>query len=112
MENTQTLHIIDSSSRGRAELSRIAFDLGYRAEVYTDVGELTERPLNSGLIIARDEPASGGIERFVRTLAEAGFWLPLVVMSAKLVVFVRCSQVQRSSGSGQLRTYSRAASSP
>ncbi|MFZ1741305.1 MAG: LuxR C-terminal-related transcriptional regulator [Pontixanthobacter sp.] len=81
MENHQIIHIIDASSRIRGELSRIAFDLGYHAEVYSDLEELTERPLSGGIIVARDDMPSGGIEALMAELTNRGVWLPLIALA-------------------------------
>ncbi|MXO90807.1 helix-turn-helix transcriptional regulator [Altererythrobacter aquaemixtae] len=81
MEGSLTLHIVDPGSRGRAELSRIAFDLGYHAEVYANLAEIVDRPPVDGLIIARDVEEDGGIDRLMRMLANAGVWLPLVAVA-------------------------------
>ncbi|MFV0643839.1 MAG: response regulator transcription factor [Sphingomonadaceae bacterium] len=79
MEHRITLHVIDSSSRIRAELSRLAFELGHHAEVYSDLAELIDHPPRDGIIIARDDALDGGVSVLLERLAEAGIWLPLVV---------------------------------
>ncbi|WP_114521878.1 LuxR C-terminal-related transcriptional regulator [Altererythrobacter sp. ZODW24] len=76
MENRITLHIIDPSSRNRAEISRVAFALGHHAEVYADLQELTRHPPKDGIIIVRDSEKS--IEQTLSDLSEAGIWLPVV----------------------------------
>lgn len=85
MENHHIIHIIDSSSKMRGELSRVAFDLGYHAEVYSDLAELAERPITDGIIVARDDPEAGGIEELMRALTDAGVWLPLIALSEMLI---------------------------
>ena len=78
MEHRFVLHFIDPSTRIRAELSRIGYELGHHAEAYGDVDELIERLPQGGLIIARDDPASGGIATMLELLAAAGVWLPVI----------------------------------
>jgi FixJ family two-component response regulator len=77
MERT-ILHIVGGESRSRAEQARIAFALGYHAEVYADLDELLERPPKDGIVLAADDrpetPARNPIDR----LGEQGVWLPVV----------------------------------
>lgn len=75
------LHIVDPSSRVRAEMSGLAFDLGYHAEVYSGVDELLVHAPKRGFIIARDDPAAGGFALLMRQLAEGGVWLPVIATS-------------------------------
>ena len=81
MENKQTLHFIDSSSRQRAELARTGFGLGHHAEVYGDITEFCMRPPTDGIVVARDEPAQGGIEKIFERLSDKGIWLPVIATS-------------------------------
>ncbi|WP_336987026.1 response regulator transcription factor [Altererythrobacter aquiaggeris] len=81
-----TLHIIDRSSRNRAELSRLAMSLGHHAEVYNDVAELIRHPPRGGIIIAHDDDAAGGISHILEDLAEAGVWLPLLAVHEQRAV--------------------------
>lgn len=81
MEQVLTIHFIDPSSRIRAELARIAFNLGYHAEVYSDFAEITERPPGKGLILARDNQADGGIEALMRRLENNEIWLPVIALA-------------------------------
>lgn len=83
MENRYTLHIVAPSSRVRAQLSTMAFDLGYHAEVYGGLDEICECSPGAGLILARDEPASGGIARLLAELPERGCWLPVVAIGSE-----------------------------
>ncbi|MEZ5695086.1 MAG: LuxR C-terminal-related transcriptional regulator [Sphingomonadaceae bacterium] len=78
MEQRLIIHIVDSSSRTRAELSRMAFELGHHAEVYADLAELGAHPPRDGLVLARDLPEAGGAGTVLDDLAQAGIWLPLV----------------------------------
>ena len=78
MKQRLVLHFIDPSTRIRAELSRIGFELGHHAEVYGDVDELIEHTPRSGIIIARDDPAVGGVVATLDRLSQAGVWLPLL----------------------------------
>ena len=81
MQKKPTLHFVDPSSRARAELSRLGFDLGYHCEVYNGVEELAEVPPRSGIILARDDSPGGGIADMLNQLGKAGIWLPLVAMA-------------------------------
>lgn len=81
MEQRIIIHFLDPSSRLRAELSRIAFALGYHAEVYSDLTELTARELDSGIIVSRDDQVSGGIESLVEKLDRSRVWLPLIALA-------------------------------
>ena len=78
MPHRKKLHIIDASSRARAEQSRTAFDIGWHAEVYSDIDEMMERPPEAGVVIIRDNQASGGPQALVRCLARKGMWLPVI----------------------------------
>ena len=80
MSKKLTIHFIDSSSRNRAELARIGFDLGYHSEVYGDAAELAHFMPREGIIIARDKPAEGGVARIVERLERIGIWLPIIAM--------------------------------
>ncbi len=82
MEQRITLHIIDPSSRNRAEISRIAFALGHHAEVYADLHELTRHPPRDGIIIVRDNETS--IEQTLGDLSDVGIWLPVVGTNEEL----------------------------
>lgn len=81
MEQRQTLHFIDSSSRQRAELARIGFGLGHHAEVYGDITEFCIRPPREGIVIANDEISQGGVARIFERLSEKGIWLPVIATS-------------------------------
>lgn len=62
----------------RAELSRLAYDLGHHAEVYSDGDELVANPPREGILVLRDSPACGDIEDIMERLANNGVWLPLI----------------------------------
>ena len=80
MEQRQTLHFIDATSRSRAELARIGFGLGHHSEVYGDIAEFCMRPPREGVVVARDDAQSGGIERIFDRLSDHGIWLPLIAI--------------------------------
>ena len=82
MDTRTTLHIVDRSTRSRAELARIVFDLGHHAEVYSDIGELALRPPRDGIVLLRDEPTYRGIEPVIEELAGRDIWLPVLAMDA------------------------------
>ncbi len=82
MENRIILHIIDPSTRNRAEISRIALALGHHAEVYDDLQELTRHPPSVGIIIVRNNDR--GVEQVLADLSDAGIWLPVVGTQERL----------------------------
>ena len=77
MEHRHRLHIVDADSRGRAQLARIAYALGYHAEVYSGWDEVAEHLPRDGILVARDGP--GGAADALALLGEAGIWLPLIL---------------------------------
>ena len=83
MSRKATLHFIDSNSRHRAELARVGFALGYHAEVYGELSELSAHPPREGIIIARDMPEEGGVSMILERLSKLGIWLPLIAMEAE-----------------------------
>jgi len=76
MERKPTLHIVDGSSRVRAELARIGFRLGHHAEVYGDLEELADRAPDDGIILLRDEGEQDCVARALSRLAAANVTLP------------------------------------
>jgi two-component system response regulator FixJ len=80
MERT-TLHILGGESRSRAEQARVAFALGHHAEVYSDIGEMLERPPHEGIIIAADEGEADTVRGLIVQLGEQGIWMPVVMAS-------------------------------
>ncbi|MDP4575858.1 LuxR C-terminal-related transcriptional regulator [Qipengyuania sp. G39] len=81
MEQRQTLHIVGGSSRSRAEQAHLGYKLGHHCEIYANVGELIEHVPDSGMILAFDDPAEGGVSRVLRALSVIGKWLPVVATS-------------------------------
>lgn len=82
MTQRMTLHCIDPQCRTRAELARAALALGHHAEVYGTLDELAHHGPQDGLILARDNVQSGGIERIIAALGEYGIWLPVVATAS------------------------------
>ncbi|MEP3051046.1 MAG: LuxR C-terminal-related transcriptional regulator [Erythrobacter sp.] len=80
MTRKAILHFIDSSSRHRAELSRVGFTLGHHCEVYGDLSELSVHPPRDGIIIARDTFEEGGVAMILERLSRLGIWLPLIAV--------------------------------
>jgi FixJ family two-component response regulator len=78
MERT-TLHIVCGDSRSRAEQARIVFALGHHAEVYGELDELLDHPPHDGIVIATDTGEPGMAAELIRSLAERGVWLPVVL---------------------------------
>ena len=81
MEQRQILHIVGGSSRSRAEQSHLGFALGHHCEIYAGTGELIEHVPDSGIILAFDDPADGGVARVLRALSVIGKSLPVVATS-------------------------------
>lgn len=79
MERKTALHIVDESSRFRAELARVGFGLGHHAEVYSELDEFTARPPEEGIVLLRDDGTRSGIVHAIDRLASANCWLPVIV---------------------------------
>ena len=91
MEQRHTLHIIDSSSRTRAELSRLGFDLGHHCEVYGSLAELLERSPASGIVLTGDgEMANSASAAAVTALTRLGCWLPVIALHAAPCARAHC----------------------
>jgi len=78
MEQQLIIRFVEPASRVRAELARSAFALGHHAEVYADVGELIGHMPETGVLVLRDDPATGGVTSLMNLLADGGHWLPLI----------------------------------
>jgi FixJ family two-component response regulator len=79
MENRYAIHIVDDDSRSRAEQARTAFALGHHAEVYSDLGELLDRPPYDGIILLRQGTLDRSVGELFEHLGRQGVWLPLIV---------------------------------
>lgn len=77
MSRDQVLHIITESSAERAEQARLGFELGYHAEIYSDVFEFERLIPDRGIIIARDD-GEGTLAALFAALENAGRWLPVI----------------------------------
>lgn len=78
MEHNLIIRFLEPSSRVRAELARSAFALGHHAEVYADLDELADHMPKTGVLVVRDDPATGGVAAVLNHLASHGHWLPLI----------------------------------
>ena len=78
MEQQLIVRFVEPSSRVRAEMARSAFALGHHAEVYADLDELTEHMPETGVLVVRDDPETGGVVAVLDRLADHGNWLPLI----------------------------------
>lgn len=78
MSHFPILHIVDSSSRSRAEQARLGFDHGHHCEIYADLAELMANPPEQGIVLARDEADAAIVAEILEALAQAGVWLPVV----------------------------------
>jgi len=81
MEQRLKLHITGGDSRLRAEQSRLAFEMGHHAEVYSDLAELLDSAPREGIIIACESVLVGGMDRLLDQLGDAGIWLPVIAAS-------------------------------
>lgn len=75
-----SLHFVESDTQARAELVRIGSSLGHHCEIYSDYSELGVYPPRSGIVIVRDDAASGGIGFALDRLLSLGVCLPVVAM--------------------------------
>jgi two-component system response regulator FixJ len=78
MEQQLIIRFVEPSSRVRAELARSAFALGHHAEVYADLGELIDHMPETGVLVVRADPATGGVTSLMNRLADDGHWFPLI----------------------------------
>ncbi|WP_315900257.1 response regulator transcription factor [Qipengyuania aquimaris] len=95
MQQAQVLHIVDGSSRSRAEQARKGFELGLHCEVYSDAAELLAAPPQRGVVLARDDEGEGSAQEVISTLATLGEWVPVVATSVdprptKVVEAIKC----------------------
>lgn len=81
MAQSQVLHIVDGSSRSRAEQARKGFDLGLHCEVYADAAELLATPPQRGVVLARDDEGEGSASEVLSQLAGHAAWVPVVATS-------------------------------
>jgi FixJ family two-component response regulator len=84
MQNKQLIHIVDPSSRNRAELASTAFAIGHHAEVYSDIDELCHRPPRDGILLVRDDVETGGVSALIDDLSARGVWLPVIAMAERV----------------------------
>ncbi len=82
MEQQLTIRFIEPVSRIRAELARIAFALGYHAEVYADLAELTDHLPETGILVVHDDPPLADAPQIIHKLAARGLWLPVIALAA------------------------------
>lgn len=83
MEQRNIIHIVDADPRNRAQFARSVFDMGHHAEVYDDVMELTAHMPKRGIVLAHDDPSTGGIAGLIGAMADRGTWLPIIAMAAR-----------------------------
>lgn len=75
------VHIVGGNSRDRAAHSRLADLLKFEPKFYADdISLLNDAPV-TGVIIVFDGCLVCGADAFLRTLTEAGIWIPVVVAS-------------------------------
>ena len=76
-----TLHIVDGSSRSRAEQARLGFELGFHCEIYSDVPEMMVCPPDHGIVLARDDGEGARVDEVLACLGRSGIWVPVVATS-------------------------------
>lgn len=86
MVSKGTVHIVASSSSGRAEIARAVLALGYHAEIYTDHDELYATAPPRGVILAEDDVDHGGICALIKGMGENSFWRPVIATSSAVNV--------------------------
>jgi len=82
MAQRHRLHIVDGDSRRRAQLARIAYNLGHHAEVYANLDELAERPPQDGILLVHDSldgESPGDVVETLAALEQVGVWLPVIL---------------------------------
>lgn len=80
MEKHSTLHIVDGSSRSRAQQASLGFALGHHCEIYSSIPELVSASPTEGIVLVRDDESLASANN-VKHLAEGGVWLPVVATS-------------------------------
>lgn len=78
MEQRIIIHIVDPDPRNRASFARMIFDLGHHAEVYEGIDELVQHLPYAGIVLASDDPETGGIAALMDSLSRHGSWLPVI----------------------------------
>ena len=78
MTQRPVIHIVDSSSRSRAEQARLCYELGYHCEIYSDVEELMLTPPDRGIVLVCDDGDGGHLASVMAWLNSVGIWLPVV----------------------------------
>ena len=81
MNPGHTLHVIDSSTRARAEHARLGFEIGRHCEVYSDVSEFMTRPPHRGIVVVSEDEEPGRAGHVLKVLARYGRWLPEIATS-------------------------------
>lgn len=81
MKANETIHIVDSSSRARAEQSRMVYEIGRHCEVYSDTSEFMIRPPERGVVLVNEDDEPGKAGHILRLLARYGRWLPFIATS-------------------------------
>lgn len=81
MKASETIHIVDASSRARAEQSRMVYEIGRHCEVYSDTSEFMIRPPERGVVLVNEDDEPGKAGHILRLLARYGRWLPFVATS-------------------------------
>jgi len=81
MNANETIHIVDSSSRARAEQSRMVYEIGRHCEVYSDTSEFMIRPPERGIVLVNEDDEPGKAGHILRLLARYGRWLPFIATS-------------------------------
>jgi len=81
MNERHTVHIVGGNSRCRAEQAHLIYSLGLHSEIYANVAELMERPPQSGIVLAYDDPEGESAAHVLKALSDEGYWIPVIATS-------------------------------
>ena len=70
MNERHTVHIVGGNSRYRAEQAHLIYSLGLHSEIYANVAELMERPPQSGIVLAYDDPEGESAAHVLKALSD------------------------------------------
>lgn len=75
-----SLHFLEPDMRMRAELARIASEVGCHGEIYADLSDLMAHPPRAGIVFVRECQEFGGVAEVLDRLMGLGIWLPVIAM--------------------------------
>jgi FixJ family two-component response regulator len=75
------LHYVDTDASDRARFAQIAMQLGHHCELYCGLAEIAVHPPRFGILVLRDEPATGaGVFNAIARLEQMGIWLSVLAI--------------------------------